>query len=105
MSFLLVPKTSANNDLSAAEYTKTDRVTLKESNWNALSITSEVARRKTASIVGFAGTLFITVILISPFEMARDLGDLQSRLRQMTDVSLRLWVFHNREWADKNFTK
>ena len=34
MSFLLVPKASAktaNNDLSAAEYTKTDRVTLKES--------------------------------------------------------------------------
>ena len=31
MSFLLVPKTSANNDLSAVEYTKTDRVTLKES--------------------------------------------------------------------------
>ena len=26
MSFLLVPKTSVNNDLSAAEYTKTDRV-------------------------------------------------------------------------------
>ena len=31
MSFLLVPKASANNDLSAVEYTKTDRVTLKES--------------------------------------------------------------------------
>ena len=53
-------------------------------------LTSEVARRKTASIVGFAGTLLITVIFISPFKMAKDLGDLQSRLRQMTDVRLRL---------------
>ena len=94
MSFLLVPKASAktaNNDLSAAEYTKTDRVTLKESiEMLSKLITSEVARRKTASIVGFAGTLFITVILISPFEMARNLRDLQSRLPQMTDVSLGL---------------
>ena len=91
MSFLLVPMASANNDLSAAEYTKTDRVTLKESiEMLSKLITSEVARRKTASIVGFAVTLFITVILISPFEMARNLRDLQSRLRQMTDVILRL---------------
>ena len=30
ISFLLVPKVSAKNDLSAVEYTKTDRVTLKE---------------------------------------------------------------------------
>ena len=29
MSFLLGLKASANNDLSAAEYTKTDRVTLQ----------------------------------------------------------------------------
>ena len=29
MSFSLVLKASANNDLSAAEYTKTDRVTLQ----------------------------------------------------------------------------
>ena len=105
MSFLLVPNTSANNDLSAVEYTKKDRVTLKESIEMRCKLTSEVARRKTASIVGFAGTLFITVILISPFEMARNLRNLQSRLRQMTDVRLRLWVFHDREWADINFGK
>ena len=57
MSFVLVRKTSANNDLSVAEYTKTDRVTLKETIEMGSLITSEVARRKTASIVGFAGTL------------------------------------------------
>ena len=80
MSFLLGLKASANNDLSAAEYTKTDRVTLqltlKEYIEMRSKITSKVARRKTASIVGFAGTLFITVILISPFEMARNLRNL-----------------------------
>ena len=74
MSFLLVLKASAKNDLSAAEYTKTDRVTLhltlKESIVMRSKITSAVARRKTASIVGFTGTLFVTVILISLFEMA-----------------------------------
>ena len=59
MSFLLVPKTSTNNDLSAVEYMKTDRVTLKEYIEMPRKLTSEVARRKTASLVGFAGNLFI----------------------------------------------
>ena len=45
MSFLLVPKTSANNDLSAVEYMKTDRVTLKEYVEMPRKLTSEVARR------------------------------------------------------------
>ena len=58
ITFLIGLKASASADLSAVEYTQTDRVTLKK--MGLANYGYQV----------FSGTLFITAVLICPCEMA-----------------------------------
>ena len=58
ITFLIGPKASASADLSAVEYTQTDRVTLKK-----MGLANYGYRV-------FSATLFLTAVLICPCEMA-----------------------------------